>query len=571
MLPPDDTHREPPAGSGPDNGNNAPPRDAPHPDPDQIAESLDRIEQAGALGRGRLPTLLRYLVGEEMAGRGERLKGYAIAVDVLRRGEDFDPSIDSHVRVEMMRLRKALEEYYASAENSAPLTIYFDKGSYRPRFRTSRQPAAPRPRLAQWAKRRLAGAQAKWAFAGIALLLAIGSMLAADLFPNRTSGNCSRPYLTLRLLDFPGREIVPLQGSFNAFLQAYPLVRNGREGDACTSMRHRLELKPASSPGAGQDIRASLYRDGETTPYWSQIIAHENAAAAPDLLIARALYLVASPEGVLPQKALQLPWRSDEAKRDYACRISAHYYFINRLTDDPADELQCLETAMKEPGAYADIFSHYAMIVQIQLLERSGRKPRDPGALRARYNETLAQAFAIDPADCGALTARMREYRRSLPPDLDRLAATIRSAKRHCAGNANMLNQAAMAEGYYFGNWPESAALIENAVAISGSQPQYQYAELGNLIVDGRWADAHRRLQKSQSLINPLDGLWLIMVGRRAGDDHMIEEGRRFLKTRSMDSHESAANYLRGLGYHRSILAIMLGELDAYARTSGWT
>lgn len=571
MLPPDDTHHDPPAGTGPDNGSNAPPRDASHPDPDRIAESLDRIEESGALGRGRLSTLLRYLVREEMAGRGERLKGYAIAVDVLRRGEDFDPSIDSHVRVEMMRLRKALDEYYALADKSAPLTIYFDKGSYRPRFRASRQPATPTRRPAQWAKRRLAGAQAKWVFAGIALLLAIGSIFSAGLFPNRAAADCSRPYLTLRLLDFPGREIVPLQGSFNAFLHAYPLVRNGREGQACASMHHRLELKPASLPGGGRDVRASLYRDGEPLPYWSQIIARGNAAAAPDLVIARALYLVASPEGVLPQKALQLPWPGEAAKRDYACRISAHYYFINRLTDDPSDELQCLETAMKAQGAYADIFSHYAMIVQIELLDASGRKPRDPDALRARYDETLAQAFAIDPADCGGLTARMREYRRSVPPDHDRLAATIRSVKHHCAGNANMLNQAAMAEGYYFGNWPESAALIENAVAISGSQPQYQYAELGNLIVDGRWADAHRRLQKSQSLINPLDGLWLIMVGRRARDDHMVEEGRRFLKTRSIESHESAANYLRGLGYHRSILAIMLGELDAYTRTSGWT
>ncbi|MCX7326784.1 MAG: hypothetical protein NTW00_01220, partial [Hyphomicrobiales bacterium] len=40
-----------------------------------VLEALDAIIASGALGGGeRLPALLRYLVMEELAGRGERIK-----------------------------------------------------------------------------------------------------------------------------------------------------------------------------------------------------------------------------------------------------------------------------------------------------------------------------------------------------------------------------------------------------------------------------------------------------------------------------------------------------------------
>jgi hypothetical protein len=40
------------------------------------------------------------LVGEALAGRGDRLKGYAIAVAVFGRDDSFDPQTDPVVRLE---------------------------------------------------------------------------------------------------------------------------------------------------------------------------------------------------------------------------------------------------------------------------------------------------------------------------------------------------------------------------------------------------------------------------------------------------------------------------------------
>ncbi|XHS02217.1 hypothetical protein ACFB49_38270 [Sphingomonas sp. DBB INV C78] len=57
--------------------------------------------------------LLDYLVAETLAGRGDTLKAYAVAVDGLGRAEDFDAQADSYPRVQVGRLRRMLDAFYA--------------------------------------------------------------------------------------------------------------------------------------------------------------------------------------------------------------------------------------------------------------------------------------------------------------------------------------------------------------------------------------------------------------------------------------------------------------------------
>jgi len=68
-----------------------------------------------------LRRLLEYLVEQTLAGNGERLKAYQIAVDGLGRDDSFDPQSDSYPRVQVGRLRKMLELHYAglSAQDTA--------------------------------------------------------------------------------------------------------------------------------------------------------------------------------------------------------------------------------------------------------------------------------------------------------------------------------------------------------------------------------------------------------------------------------------------------------------------
>jgi TolB-like protein len=102
---------------------------------DQATRLIERIEANGALGSGdRLISLLKYLVSEELAGRGQRIKAFNIATEVFGRSDDFDPQSNSIVRVEVGRLRRALELYFATAGKDEPILIEIGKGGYRPCF-----------------------------------------------------------------------------------------------------------------------------------------------------------------------------------------------------------------------------------------------------------------------------------------------------------------------------------------------------------------------------------------------------------------------------------------------------
>lgn len=92
---------------------------------------------------GRASEFLRFVVEQTLAGNGDRLKGYTIAVEVFGRPADFDAQSDPLVRVEAGRLRRRLVEYYAREGAVNPLRIELPLGSYAPEFRRTVPEKAP--------------------------------------------------------------------------------------------------------------------------------------------------------------------------------------------------------------------------------------------------------------------------------------------------------------------------------------------------------------------------------------------------------------------------------------------
>ena len=119
-----------------------------------IRHQLDRILNSGPFHQSqRRQRFLEYLVNETLAGRGERLKGYNIALEVFDRPETFDPTTDPLVRIEAARLREKLHEYYDTDGQGDPVRIDLPKGTYAPliEFRGDEQQlkSVPKPRM-QW-------------------------------------------------------------------------------------------------------------------------------------------------------------------------------------------------------------------------------------------------------------------------------------------------------------------------------------------------------------------------------------------------------------------------------------
>lgn len=103
----------------------------------EIEAALKRVLASNQFVRAeRLSRFLAHVIGETLAGREDRLGGYAIGLDVFDRPEDFDPSADTIVRVEARRLRQTLKTYYLEGGADDPIEISIPKGSYTPVFRT---------------------------------------------------------------------------------------------------------------------------------------------------------------------------------------------------------------------------------------------------------------------------------------------------------------------------------------------------------------------------------------------------------------------------------------------------
>jgi adenylate cyclase len=104
------------------------------------------VASSGFANAERMSRFLRYVVERSLAGESEQIKEYAIGVDVFGRSADYDPRLDSIVRVEARRLRSKLDEYYASEGKDEDVVISIRRGTYVPVFECRQaEPVTPPP------------------------------------------------------------------------------------------------------------------------------------------------------------------------------------------------------------------------------------------------------------------------------------------------------------------------------------------------------------------------------------------------------------------------------------------
>lgn len=102
---------------------------------EEARAQLERLLASAALaGSTRLRRFLSFTVERALAGDGQPLKEYTVGIEVFDRGPDYDPRIDSIVRVEAGRLRARLDEYYRGAGSGDSVIIRIPRGGYTPIF-----------------------------------------------------------------------------------------------------------------------------------------------------------------------------------------------------------------------------------------------------------------------------------------------------------------------------------------------------------------------------------------------------------------------------------------------------
>lgn len=97
----------------------------------EASAELERLladERFRATERSR--SILKYIAEQQFNGRAEGVKAYSIAIDVLGRQSNFDPSLDPIVRIELSRLRSSLSQYYEAFGEDGGVTVQLPRGRY---------------------------------------------------------------------------------------------------------------------------------------------------------------------------------------------------------------------------------------------------------------------------------------------------------------------------------------------------------------------------------------------------------------------------------------------------------
>jgi hypothetical protein len=98
---------------------------------EQYLLQIDKLVNSHVLhGSESLCKLLRYLAKHALDHPGSPIKEYQIATEVFARSEDFDPQLDSMVRVQAGRLRAKLSEYYNTDGAEDAAVVELPKGTY---------------------------------------------------------------------------------------------------------------------------------------------------------------------------------------------------------------------------------------------------------------------------------------------------------------------------------------------------------------------------------------------------------------------------------------------------------
>lgn len=162
---------------------------------DQIHQSLTRLVSSSLFaGSEKLSDFLRFIVTETLAGNSSRIKESLIGSEVYGRRPDYDPKTDAIVRVEAVRLRAKLKQYYDGPGRTESVRIDLPKGTYVPVFSTVGQPGSSTEPV-----EKSTGFPQKWLRVAVLTVLFSMAFLAAWIYQ---AGHRGPAHFTLAVLPF---------------------------------------------------------------------------------------------------------------------------------------------------------------------------------------------------------------------------------------------------------------------------------------------------------------------------------------------------------------------------------
>lgn len=541
-------------------------------DAEAIAELQRIIDSPDFDASARNREFLRFSVNEWIAGRADRIKAYAIAVEVFNRDDTFDPQTDPIVRIEASRLRRSLERYYMLGGASSPLRIDIPKGSYVPVFSRPNAPAVakpdspvadavahgpisadvrrPRARMAPTSRMTVRLALIGLALTSIALgggqylfgdrtatefvdRLAMsptgqeeaGSALARSrasilVLPYGTAGEEASEtrfsrglseVVLLNLLRFDGIDVV--DGQVAGAAVSDPLSA-ARELGADYVLRGTIMSGPQSIR-----ISSQLSSVSTATVLWGNSIAVaislDGLLSAIDSTAASVAAVIAQPYGVVYRDQLATAARQMPEAGGYLCQVIMYDYRAHLSAAGRALAEDCLAATVERDPDNAEAWAMFALVQldKVRFAFRSADAAGDP-----MVGAVAAVEAAVDIHSDSALAQHALSEILFFSGDVEGAFAAAERAIDINPNNADFLAMYGM-RLTMTGDVDRGAELMAAALALNPSPPGWYYfapalRHLVNGDYDQALASAQRIAQPNLYLNNLLIGTLLGLLGR---------------------------------------------------------
>ncbi len=452
-----------------------------------VRETLERVLASATFGRSeRARALLRYLVERQLAGESDRLKGFAIAVDVFGKDADFDASADTIVRVQAGRLRGLLDQYFTTEGAAEPFRITIPRGSYVPAYETNHAPpcAVPdRPTDPISQARRAHSFPAWGALAALAVLASAliagqrgfsppGDIETASIRPALAAGSvAARPSMALPTvyLDVVAKGAVAerIAASLRAGLSGFDSIdfigreTDGRQDPQAGSTGFVFHVLPEPVSG-GVTLELQHMASGRVLMS-RDLKAADASPATIDDRIAGILTATVPASGTIYDYIEQ----NDLQESLTECLILGEKYYLDQNARTHEAAYRCLQDLIgqgtKSPLIYSEIAS-----LHLEAVTKHFPYPADASAEQA-------MAFARHAIQIGSTSASVHRSYGYLNSRLGKPEAAIRWMRKAYEINPYDLGMAA-AYGYslvFAGRYAEGTPILARAIEAASAHPTW--------------------------------------------------------------------------------------------------
>ncbi len=493
-------------------------------DPRAIEEQLNRIVASPHFAdTTRMKRFLTHLVSEALSGRSDRLKGYALGIDVFDKPEDFDPTIDTIVRVQANKMRSRLDLYYAQEGREDPVRIRIPKGSYAPVFEIAFDPDRK---------------------ADTDLPVASGGRVSVAVMPfDNLSGDPAQEYLA----DGFTEEVISAIARFrevgvlsrHVTFRYRGRARDPREvGDALNvqylvegSVRHwddklRVTAQLINAM-TGEQVSADTYdRD----------LSAESLFEVQDDIAARIATEIAEPHGVIHRTGALHRQAQTHTLDAYQCRLLATEYWREPTAERHAEVRDLLERAVEIDPNYAGAWGMLAIIYGDEV--RGGFNFRKSPPPFDRALAAAQRSVALDPFNAtGQHALFLTHFHRGEFEGFEDAAA---KALRANPNYPDMLADLAVCFALR-GDQTQAEALVAKAIELSPDPPGWYHASM--FLLQFMAEDYEAALMSARRIG---DGMWngseifeLMCLGH-LGDVSGVEEALERLKSNVDDVNRFA-------------------------------